>query len=84
MRHYNGCYLVTIPILASLVISLIVSPGFAQAPNSFVGNWVMTMPNGSAGWLSIEEHADTMAATLWTVGALEAIADLSWSDQILV
>ena len=83
MRYHNRCSLLTIPVIASLVISLIVSPEFAQAPNSFVGNRAMTMPNGSAAWLSIEEHADIMAATLWTVGAVKAIADLPWSDQIL-
>jgi len=48
----------------------------AQTSNPFLGTWALTMPNGNAGWLSIEGEAGQLKAQLWTVGQPKAVSNL--------
>jgi hypothetical protein len=45
------------------------------AENPFVGYWGLTLPNGSAGWLGVEDtNGKLKASVLWAVGSVEPTA----------
>jgi len=44
---------------------------FAASDNPFVGGWELTLPNGAAGWLGVEEVATGLQASLlWGGGSV--------------
>ncbi len=62
---------------ALVVVFASSTPGSADAQNPFIGSWAMSMPNGSAGWLSISDENGALKGELWTVGQSKTLRDLS-------
>jgi hypothetical protein len=56
-------------LLLSL-LSLLALPSLA-AENPFIGRWALTLPDGHAGWLGVEQKGDQLAASvLWGAGSV--------------
>ena len=49
----------------------------------FIGNWALSMPYGSAGWLSITEKDENLKGELWMVGAPKPLSDISVENNKL-
>lgn len=64
-------YVMTFPrALLPLLLALAVLPLHA-AENPFVGRWALTLPDGHAGWLGVEQSGDKLAASvLWGGGSV--------------
>ncbi|MDE0937865.1 MAG: DUF1080 domain-containing protein [Mariniblastus sp.] len=45
------------------------------------GNWALRMPNGAAGWLTLNSDAGTPQGQLWTVGGGKKLLQLSIGDN---
>jgi hypothetical protein len=66
------------------LISLLALPAFA-AENPFLGYWGLTLPNGAAGWLGVEEsNGQLKASLLWAVGSVEPTASAGMKDGALL
>ncbi|MCM2373567.1 3-keto-disaccharide hydrolase [Aporhodopirellula aestuarii] len=48
--------------------------------DSYVGNWALQLPNGAAGWLSLNQSQGALVGQLWTVGAPKPLTDVAVVD----
>ena len=63
---------------------LLALPALA-AENPFLGHWGLTLPNGAAGWLGVEQSDGHLKASLlWAVGSVEPTASAATKDGALV
>ena len=50
----------------------------------FVGRWALTLPDGHAGWLGIEQHENGLSASLlWGSGSVLPVDEVSVTGQTL-
>jgi hypothetical protein len=65
--------------MKTLLLAGFVSLASLQLPageNPFVGRWALTLPDGCAGWLSVEKHDGHLSASiLWGSGSVGAQAN---------
>jgi hypothetical protein len=55
--------------LTALALFSVAASGWAESP--FVGRWALTLPNGNAGWLGIEEKDGAFKGSiLWSGGSV--------------
>ena len=56
--------------LIPVVLALTVLP-LQAVENPFLGRWALTLPDGRAGWLGVEQKGDSLAASvLWGGGSV--------------
>ena len=77
----NGCLM--------LVLSIAVVAGagsvLAAETNPFLGRWALTIPNGGAGWLGVEQNGDALTASiLWGGGSVVPVDGVSMDSDTLV
>ena len=47
------------------------------ADDKFVGDWALTLPNGSAGWLGVEQHDGKLTGSMmWQAGSVLPVASI--------
>lgn len=45
------------------------------AANPYLGRWALTLPNGAAGWLGVEENGGVLAGSLlWGGGSVMPVS----------
>lgn len=75
-RHL--CIYLLTAILALCTLAL------RAAENPFVGRWALTLPEGRAGWLGVEQRGDGLAASvLWGGGSVLPASDVSAAGDML-
>lgn len=53
------------------LLALLLAVGCANAENSFIGRWALTIPGGGAGWLGVEEKDGKLSSSvLWGGGSV--------------
>ncbi len=52
-------------------------------PPSFIGNWALVMPDGEAGWLTVQNEEGALKVELWRVGAPHRTRDASTEGSLL-
>ena len=58
-------------LLLTLMATLCTLTGLAAAENPFLGRWALTLPDGRAGWLGIEEANGALSGSiLWGGGSV--------------
>lgn len=71
-------------IVVSLSVLLAAAAGFAAA-NPYLGSWALTIPEGAAGWLGVEEAGGALKASmLWGGGSVEPTASARVDGDHLV
>jgi hypothetical protein len=69
-------------LLATVVLA-VSGPAFAENP--FLGRWALTLPNGAAGWLGVEEKDGALTSSvLWGGGSVVPTAATKLEDGKLV
>lgn len=69
--------------LFTAALALTVLP-LRAAENPFVGRWALTLPNGRAGWLGVEQKGDGLAASmLWSGGSVLPVSEVTVADGTL-
>jgi hypothetical protein len=69
--------------LAAAVLTLITLP-LGAAENPFIGRWALTLPDGRAGWLGVEQKGDALVASLlWGGGSVMPASEASVADGAL-
>ncbi len=57
----------------------------AEGPQSFVGNWALTIPSGGAGWLGVvEKDGQLQASILWGGGSVLPVTSAKVEGDQLV
>ena len=76
------------PFLRTFISALLVAGTFAvtaAAENPFIGGWALTLPNGTAGWLGVEEtNGALQASLLWSGGSVLPLASAKMDDGKLI
>ncbi len=68
-----------------LALALLLTGSVAQAENPFIGRWALTIPDGAAGWLGIEEKDGALkGGLLWAVGSVTPVQDVKLEGDKLV
>jgi hypothetical protein len=65
--------------MMAAVIALLIFASFASAQNAdkFIGRWALTLPNGGAGWLGIEQKDGYLdASILWGGGSVNPVSSV--------
>jgi len=58
-----------------LLLTCVLATKVVAADNPFLGYWGLTLPNGAAGWLGVEQEGGKIkASVLWAVGSVEPTA----------
>ena len=74
--------------VAKLTVAVLSAVSTALAADSaapFVGNWALTLPSGSPGWLGVTQNDDKPAASLlWIGGSVTPLDHASVSNESLV
>ncbi|MHC4088062.1 MAG: 3-keto-disaccharide hydrolase, partial [Planctomycetota bacterium] len=66
------------------LLSICVSVRAAENENPFLGRWALTIPNGRAGWLSVEQKEGYLdASILWGGGSVVPVANVIVDGEIL-
>jgi hypothetical protein len=66
--------LTTVSVIALLIFASLAS---AQNADKFIGRWALTLPNGGAGWLGIEQKDGYLAASiLWGGGSVVPVSSV--------
>ncbi len=54
--------------------------------DAFIGRWALTLPDGRAGWLGVEDHGDYLdASILWGGGSVVPVASVYMDgDELIV
>ncbi len=76
-QHKGRMYIRFCPrrILAILLLGSAL-PAFS-AENPFLGQWALTIPNGGAGWLGVEEkNGQLRGSMMWEAGSVEPVASV--------
>ncbi|MGB8167870.1 MAG: DUF1080 domain-containing protein [Chthoniobacteraceae bacterium] len=69
--------------LAAVVFSLL-PLALSAADDRFIGRWALTLPNGGAGWLGVEQKGDSLAASLlWGGGSVLPVKEVSVAGDTL-
>lgn len=79
MKHSKQtCY------IAATICLALVAVGSAQAAESFLGRWALTLPNNAAGWLGLEQKENAVEGSiLWGGGSIKPLDSVSIDgDQI--
>ncbi|MBW8036278.1 MAG: DUF1080 domain-containing protein [Planctomycetes bacterium] len=67
-----------------IVLLLAASMSAAQSRDRFIGRWALTIPNGLAGWLGIEEKGGEFeVALLWSGGSPKPVKDVSFDGETM-
>jgi hypothetical protein len=78
MRLYTKTLVSVLALAATLGTAL-------AAENPFVGSWELTIPNGAAGWLGVQEKGGQLEASLlWGGGSVLPLASAKVADSKLV
>jgi hypothetical protein len=57
---------------------------FAAQQNPFVGEWALTLPGGSPGWLGIEENDGKLSGSiLWAAGSVLPVSEVKLDGDVL-
>lgn len=66
-----------------VAVLTVATPAFA-ADNAFVGRWALTLPDGRAGWLGVEQKGEVLAASLlWGGGSVLPVEDVAIEGDVL-
>ena len=69
----------------AILSAILVSPSFANGAEGFIGTWTLTLPNGGAGWLGVEEQDGQLSASmLWGGGSVYPLESAVVEDGKLV
>ena len=49
----------------------------------FVGNWALTLPGGTTGWMTLRDDNGTLKGNIWMVGAPKPISDITVQNNQL-
>jgi hypothetical protein len=72
-----------VSLLTAVVLALLILPVRA-ADNPFLGRWALTLPNGGAGWLGVEQKGDGLAASvLWGGGSVLPASEVTVTGDTL-
>ena len=71
-------------ILLSFCVLTTSCAAFA-AGNPFLGEWALTVPGGTAGWLGVQERGGQVeAAMMWAAGSVEPVASAAVEGDKLI
>ena len=71
--------------LTLVTLSLLVAGSLAMADNPFVGRWALTIPDGGAGWLGIEEKDGALKGSiLWGGGSVVPVQEVKMEGDTLI
>ncbi len=72
-------------IRSFLFVTLLASATSLLAENPYIGRWALTLPNGGAGWLGVEEKDGALTSSvLWGGGSVVPTAGTKLQDGKLV
>jgi hypothetical protein len=68
----------------AIVLALSGAAHGADALNPFIGNWALTLPDGSAGWLGVTQDGFLDASVMWGGGSVVPVASVFMDGANLV
>jgi hypothetical protein len=70
---------------ATIVVASILDGVSADADDSYIGHWALTLPAGNAGWLGVEEaDGELQASILWGGGSVRPVTSVEVEGDRLV
>jgi hypothetical protein len=71
-------------LLSLCFAALVLALPLHAADNPFIGRWALTLPDGHAGWLGVEQKGDALAGSmLWAAGSVVPVAEVSVTGDTL-